>query len=72
MTFTITKDNQSIAISTSTDPYHKRPGLYIGDEYCITRIATFTDERSAKTFDECLRAFLEMAGLQIYKEESNV
>lgn len=53
---TYKKGGQSIAIGT--DPYHKRKGLYIGNDYAIQRIATFNNDDDAKAFDTILMQFL--------------
>ena len=37
----------------------KKPGLYIGNEYCVERVARFTNKDDALAFAYHLRAILE-------------
>ena len=50
------KGDKCIAITD--DPYHKKKGLYVGNKYCITRLATFTNNDNAESFDKFLEWFL--------------
>ena len=45
-------------IAITTDPCHKRKGLYIGNKYCIQRVATFSSNEMADAFDKDLCEFL--------------
>ena len=45
-------------IAITTDPCHKRKGLYIGNKYCIQRVATFSSDEVAEQFDRYLCEFL--------------
>lgn len=53
------KDDDCIAITK--DPLHKRKGLYIGNRYCIQRVATFSSDEFADGFDKYFAAFLGLA-----------
>ena len=48
-------------ISITTDPDHKRKGLYVGNRYCIQRVATFASDDFADGFDKYFAAFLGLA-----------
>lgn len=48
-------------ISITTDPCHKRKGLYVGNRYCIQRVATFASDEIADGFDKYFAAFLGLA-----------
>ena len=50
------KGNECIGISS--DPCHKRKGLYVGNRYCIQRVATFANDEFAEDFDMFLCRFL--------------
>lgn len=50
------KGNDCIAIMT--DPNHKRKGLFVGNRYCIQRVATFVSDDYADEFDKYLCGFL--------------
>lgn len=45
-------------ISITNDPYHKKKGLYVGNKYYITRLATFTNNEDAEAFEKFLEWFL--------------
>lgn len=50
------KGDECIAITT--DPCHKTKGLYVGNKYCITRLATFTNNKDAEDFEKFFEWFL--------------
>ena len=58
------KGDECIAITD--DPYHKRKGLYIGNKYCIQRLATFRNNEDAEAFEKFFEWFL---GLKERKDE---
>ena len=69
MIFTVRKDDDEfIGIGVANDDAHKKPGLYICNKLCATRVATFTDENLAHAFAEQFVAFMELAGLEIEKD----
>ena len=45
-------------IGITSDPCHKRKGLYIGNLYCIQRVATFRNDADAELFDKLLGEFI--------------
>lgn len=55
-------------ICITCDPYHKKKGLYVGNKYCIQRIATFTNDETADYFDEYFAKFL---GIEENKNDNN-
>lgn len=52
-------------MTVTTDPCHKRKGLYIGNKYCIQRVATFADDQTAEYFDKFMCDFL---GFHLFEE----
>ena len=53
-------------IAIMNDPYHKKKGLYVGNMYCIQRIATFRNDSDAEAFEKFFAWFL---GLREKKED---
>lgn len=53
----ISKDGQVISIEMKDPAGGKRPGLYIGNEYCIRKVACFSNEDDAMLFAEKLKRF---------------
>ena len=51
-------------IGITSDPCHKRKGLYIGNLYCIQRIATFRNDADAEAFDRLLGVFFGVVELK--------
>lgn len=47
-----------VCISITDDPYHKKKGLFIGNKYCIQRIATFSNDEDAEYFEKFFELFL--------------
>ena len=45
-------------ISITSDPNHKRKGLFAGNRYYIQRVATFSNNEVADAFDKYLCEFL--------------
>ena len=47
-----------VCIAITVDPCHKRKGLYIGNRYCIQRVATFSSDDVADAFDKFFCKFI--------------
>ena len=47
-----------VCISITNDNCHKKKGLYIGNRYCIQRIATFRNDEDAEYFEKFFESFL--------------
>jgi len=41
-------------------PNSKRKSLYVGNDYCITKVASFSNDETADTFESYLNYFLEL------------
>ena len=63
---TYTKGDATIAIGS--DPHHKRKSLYIGNKYCIHRVASFSNDEAAEGFEEIFEWF---CGLKEMGENNN-
>ena len=50
-------------------PYNKRKCLYIGTENCIRKVASFTNDEAAETFESYLEYFLGLTHTEPCKEE---
>ena len=58
-----------IVVETDRIMDGKRPGLYVGDKYCIHRVGRFTNKDCAEEFlNQIIRI---MANYGVRKEESN-
>ena len=60
---TYTFGNKVICVETDHVMDGKRPGLYIGNKFCISRVARFTNADDAQWFADHLRAILEQYGI---------
>ena len=47
-----------VCVAITKDPAHKRKGLYIGNKYCIERLATFSNDEAAEQFERFMNKFL--------------
>ena len=59
------------AIGVGNLPNTKRKSLYVGTEYCVTKVASFSSDEAADEFEDYLCYFLGLNEKDI-DNESNV
>ena len=60
-------NNQSIGVGNL--PNCKKKCLYIGHDYCIRKVATFSNDEEAENFERTLQYFLGLEDRDIPKGE---